>query len=85
MNARAVNVAILLLLVFGLGTGLGSFLIGSSDVQWVFWFHRAGGLALVLLVAWKIGIAGRSYRRRGVTGSARYSPPALSSSSVSGR
>jgi DMSO/TMAO reductase YedYZ molybdopterin-dependent catalytic subunit len=67
MNARAVNVAILLLLVFGLGTGLGSFLIGSSDVQWVFWFHRAGGLALVLLVAWKIGIAGRSYRRRGVT------------------
>src|SRR5215213_2313714 len=67
MNARAVNVAILLLLVFELGTGLGSFLVGYSDDQWLFWFHRAGGLALVVLLVWKVGIAARSYRRRGIT------------------
>jgi hypothetical protein len=67
MNARAVNVAILLLLVFELGTGLSSFLVGDPDDQWLFWFHRAGGLALIVLLAWKAGIAARSYRRRGVT------------------
>ena len=67
MNARAVNVTILLLVVLELGTGLGSFLIGISDDQWLLWFHRAGGLALVVLLVWKVGIAARSYRRRGVT------------------
>ena len=67
MSARAVNVAILLLLSFELATGLGSFLIGESDGRWLFWFHRAGGLALVVLLLWKAGIAVRSYRRRGVS------------------
>jgi DMSO/TMAO reductase YedYZ molybdopterin-dependent catalytic subunit len=67
MNARAVNVAILLLLTFELATGLGSFLVGNPGGQWVFLLHRAGGLALVVLLAWKVGIAARSYRRRGVT------------------
>ena len=64
MSARAVNVAILLLLVFELATGLGSFLVGEPDGQWIFWLHRAGGLALVVLLAWKAGIAARSYRHR---------------------
>ena len=67
MSARAVNVAILLLLAFELATGLGSFLIGEPAGRWLFWFHRAGGLALVMLLLWKAGIAARSYRRRGVT------------------
>ena len=67
MNARAVNVAILFLLVFGLASGLGSFLVGEPDGRWMFWLHRAGGLALVVLLAWKAGIAKRSYRRRGFT------------------
>jgi hypothetical protein len=67
MNARAVNVAILILLVIELATGLGSFLIGEPAGRWLFWFHRAGGLALVVLLLWKAGIAARSYRRRGVT------------------
>ncbi len=67
MKARAVNVAILLLLAFELATGLGSFLIGDPDGRWLFWLHRAGGLALVVLLLWKAGIAARSYRRRGVT------------------
>jgi hypothetical protein len=66
MNARAVNVAILLLLVFALITGLISFLIGEPNGRWIFWFHRACGLALVVLLTWKVGIAKRSYRRRGV-------------------
>lgn len=66
MNARAVNVAILLLLVLELASGLGSFLVGEPDDRWTFWLHRAGGLALVVLLVWKAGIAARSYRRRGL-------------------
>jgi DMSO/TMAO reductase YedYZ molybdopterin-dependent catalytic subunit len=67
MNARAVNVAILLLLTFELATGLGSFLVGEPDGRWLFWLHRAGGLALVVLLLWKAGIAASSYRSRGAT------------------
>jgi hypothetical protein len=66
MNSRAVNVAILVLLLLQLVSGLGSFLVGEPDGRWMFWFHRAGGLALVVLLAWKAGIALRSYRRRGL-------------------
>jgi DMSO/TMAO reductase YedYZ molybdopterin-dependent catalytic subunit len=67
VRARAVNVAILLLLLVELATGLGSFLVGEPDGQWLFWLHRAGGLALVVLLIWKAGIATSSYRRRGAT------------------
>ena len=66
MSARAVNVAILVLLILELATGLGGFLVGEPDGRWLFWFHRAGGLALVVLLVWKTGIAARSYRRRGL-------------------
>ncbi len=66
-SARAVNVAILLLVVLELASGLGGFLVGEPDGLWVFWFHRAGGLALVVLLFWKVGIATRSYRRRGLS------------------
>ena len=55
MNARAVNVPILLLLVFELASGLGNFLVWEPDGRWPFWLHRAGGLALVVLLAWKVG------------------------------
>ena len=67
MKARSVNVAILLLLVFELASGLGSFLIGESDGRWMFWLHRAGGLALIVLLVWKTGISRRSLRRRGLS------------------
>src|SRR5919109_5353807 len=67
MSARALNVAILLLLLIELTTGLGSFLVGEPDGRWIFWLHRAGGLALVVLLFWKAGIAASSYRRRGPT------------------
>ena len=66
MSARAVNAAILVLLTLELATGLGSFLIGEPGGRWLFWLHRAGGLALVILLLWKAGIAARSYRRRGL-------------------
>src|SRR5918998_2525385 len=67
LNDRAVNVAILLLLAFELATGFGRFLVGDPGGRWLFWLHRAGGLALLVLLIWKAGIAARSYRRRGVT------------------
>src|SRR5215218_6145081 len=66
VKAQAINIAILLLLVLELVSGLGSFLVGEPDDRWVFWLHRAGGLALVVLLVWKVGIAARSYRRRGL-------------------
>ena len=66
VNARAVNVAILILLLLELVSGLGGFLVGDSDGRWMFWLHRAGGLALVVLLAWKGGIAAKSYKRRGL-------------------
>ncbi len=50
MSSRAVNVAVLLLLVFELASGVGSFLVGESDGRWLFWLHRAGGIALVVLL-----------------------------------
>ncbi len=67
MKARAVNVAILLLLALELASGLGSFLVGEPAGRWVFWLHRAGGLALVVLLVWKAGISRRSLRRRGLS------------------
>ena len=67
MSPRAVNVSILILVVLELASGLGGFLVGGPDGRWVFWFHRAGGLALVVLLLPKVGIAARSYRRRGLS------------------
>jgi hypothetical protein len=67
MDARTVNVAILVLLILELATGPGSFLVGEPGGRWVFWAHRAGGLALVVLLVWKAGVAVGSYRRRGLT------------------
>ncbi len=66
-SARAVNVTILLLVVLELASGLGGFLVGEPDGRWLFWLHRAGGLALVVLLFRKVGIAARSYRRRGLS------------------
>jgi hypothetical protein len=67
MKARAVNVAILLLLVFELANGLGGFLVGHPDGRSMFWLHRAGSLALIVLLVWKTGISRRSLRRRGLS------------------
>ena len=47
MNVRTTNLAILALLSLELASGLGSFLVGRPDWQWVFWLHAAGGFSLV--------------------------------------
>ena len=65
MSARAVNLAILVLLLLELVSGLGGFLVGGPDGRWVFWLHGIGGLSLVVLIAWKWRIVARSFARRG--------------------
>ena len=66
MNVRTTNLAILALLSLELASGLGSFLVGRPDWQWVFWLHAAGGFSLVALIAWKYRIVLRSFARRGI-------------------
>lgn len=65
MNVRTTNLAILALLSLELASGLGSFLVGRPDWQWVFWLHAAGGFSLVVLIGWKYRIVLRSFARRG--------------------
>ncbi len=65
MNARAVNLALFALLLLELVSGLASFLVGSPGGRWVFWLHSAGGLSVVVLLAWKWRIVVRSFARRG--------------------
>ncbi len=67
MSARFVNLAILILLVLELASGVGNFLVGQQSGQWVFWLHRVGGWGLACLLCWKWGIVVRSYRRHGLT------------------
>jgi Oxidoreductase molybdopterin binding domain len=65
MSSKAVNLAILALLLSELATGVSGFLVGSPDWKWVFWLHSLGGLTLVVLLAWKWRIVARSFLRRG--------------------
>ena len=65
MTTRAVNLAILLLLLVELFSGFAGFLTGSPGGRWVFWLHSLGGLTLVVLLAWKWRIVVRSVVRRG--------------------
>ena len=65
MSARATNLAILVLLVAELASGVGSYLAGSPGGRWVLWVHSLGGLSLVVLIGWKWRIVWRSFARRG--------------------
>jgi hypothetical protein len=65
MSSRAVNLAILALLLVELASGFAGFLTGSPNGRWTFWLHSVGGLTLVLLLAWKWRIVVRSFVRRG--------------------
>ena len=65
MSARATNLAILVLLLLELASGVGGYFAGSSDGRWVFWAHSLGGLSLLVLLAWKWRIVARSFARRG--------------------
>lgn len=65
--SRYVNLALLVLLLLELLSGVVSLVVGVPDGRWVFWLHRGGGLAIVLLLGWKWRIVVRGYRRQGVT------------------
>lgn len=67
MSTRTVNLTLLTFLVLALLTGIGTFLVGSREHQWMFWAHRIASLAILPLLVWKVGIALRSFRKRGVT------------------
>lgn len=67
MPSRAVNLALLAIIIVELLSGLVSYLIGTPDGRWIFWVHRIGGFALLPLLGWKLSIITRSYRKRGLT------------------
>jgi hypothetical protein len=67
LSTRTVNLLLLaVLLVTGL-SGIGTFLVGHSDQQWMFWTHRIASFALLPLMFWKVGIIVRSYAKRGLS------------------
>lgn len=67
MPSRAVNLALLAVIIVEVLSGVSSYLVGTPDGRLVFWVHRVGGFALLPLLGWKAGIVARSYRKRGLT------------------
>lgn len=66
MSSRAVNLALLVLVLLELTSGGASFLVGGPDGRWVFWAHAVGGIAIIALLPLKFRISLRSYGKRGV-------------------
>jgi DMSO/TMAO reductase YedYZ molybdopterin-dependent catalytic subunit len=54
MRPRVVDWALLLLVTLETVSGFGSFLVGRPDGRWVFVLHGITGLAIVLLLIWKL-------------------------------
>ncbi len=54
MHPRLVDWLLLVLVLFETLSGLLTFLVGKPSGQWVFWLHSIVGLALVVLVVWKV-------------------------------
>lgn len=54
MRARVVDWSLLALVIFGIGTGLWSFLVGDARGQWLFVAHGAFGLAILGVLAAKL-------------------------------
>lgn len=67
MTSRAVNLAIFAIVLVEFASGVTSLLVSRPDGAWLFWIHRIGGLALVVLLGWKWRIVLRSYQRHGLT------------------
>lgn len=69
MHPRLVDWLLLVLVLFETLSGLITFLVGKPSGQWLFWLHGVVGLALVVLVVWKMA---RVYPRvrsgRGLSG-----------------
>jgi DMSO/TMAO reductase YedYZ molybdopterin-dependent catalytic subunit len=54
MRPRLVDWSLLVLVLFEAGSGLYSFLQGRPENSWLFVLHGVTGLALVLLLVWKL-------------------------------
>ncbi|HTE87131.1 MAG TPA: hypothetical protein VK821_20660, partial [Dehalococcoidia bacterium] len=65
MSSRATNLGLLVLVLAGGVTGLGSFLSGDTGSRWILWAHSLAGFAIIPLLYWKRQIILRSIRRHG--------------------
>jgi DMSO/TMAO reductase YedYZ molybdopterin-dependent catalytic subunit len=54
LRPRVVDWSLFTLVLLSVISGFGSFLVGKPDGRWVFVMHGAAGLALIVLLAWKI-------------------------------
>ncbi len=65
MPRRLVNLALLVAVPLLVATGLLAWIAPRPTADALLVLHRVGGIAIVLALAWKYGIARRSVRRRG--------------------
>jgi DMSO/TMAO reductase YedYZ molybdopterin-dependent catalytic subunit len=54
MRPRLVDWSLLAATLFETTTGLISFTVGKPEGRWLFWLHGIVGVAIVLLLAWKV-------------------------------
>ena len=64
MAGRPTNLALALLVVIAIGTGLGAYAVGTASGRAVVVAHGVFGFAMVLLSPWKGTIVGRGLRRK---------------------
>jgi DMSO/TMAO reductase YedYZ molybdopterin-dependent catalytic subunit len=69
MPRRLANLALLAAIVTLLGSGVVAWLLPETPAGTLYVAHRVAGVALILALVWKYGIARRSMRRRGLRGS----------------
>jgi DMSO/TMAO reductase YedYZ molybdopterin-dependent catalytic subunit len=70
MPRRLANLALLAAVAALLTSGIVAWLLPETAAGTLYVAHRVAGVALVLALAWKYGIARRSLRRRGIRGRA---------------
>jgi DMSO/TMAO reductase YedYZ molybdopterin-dependent catalytic subunit len=58
------NIALLILLVLQLVTGLLGLISGSANLRWVLWLHGVGGYAVAVVLIWKGAIILHAFSRR---------------------
>ncbi len=68
MPRRLANLALLAAIATLLASGIVAWLLPETAAGTLYVAHRVAGVALVLALAWKYGIARRSLRRRGFRG-----------------
>jgi DMSO/TMAO reductase YedYZ molybdopterin-dependent catalytic subunit len=68
MPRRVVNLALLVAVPLLVATGLLAWVTSGTTAEGLIVIHRVAGVGLVLVLAWKYGIARRSVRRRARAG-----------------